>query len=169
MSIAYRKLTVGDFDQWNRVRTLALDFEPAAFGRSNADEEPIRKELFNRNTDQNDRFILGAFAGEELVGIAGLFRHEPLKVQHKSMIWSVFVIREYQGKGIGRGLMEKSIELAKQIDGIDLILIGVSAYNTKAHQLYQRLGFVDYGTEPRSLKINGEYFDEILMWMDLTN
>ena len=150
------------------MRTLALDFDVAAFGRSNEDEGPTRQRLFDNNVDRDDRFILGAFDGHELVGISGMFRHDAVKAYHKGNIWSVFVVEEYQGKGLGRGLMEETIEQTRQIEGVDLILIGVSAYNTKAHELYKRLGFIDYGTEPRSLKIDGEYYAEHLMWMDLT-
>ncbi|MFT4524243.1 MAG: RimJ/RimL family protein N-acetyltransferase [Granulosicoccus sp.] len=169
MSIVYRKLTSTDFDLWNRIRSTALDAEPTSFARSNEDEEPTRKDVFNGNTDQEDCFILGAFSGDVLVGIAGLFRHKPIKVQHKSMIWSVFVLKEHRGKGIGRELMEQTIEFAKQIEGIELISIGVSAQNSTARGLYNRLGFVEYAIEPRSVKVNGEYCDEALMWMDLTS
>lgn len=168
MSIDYRKLTATDFDQWNRLRSTALEVEPTSFARSNEDEEPTRRDLFKGNTDQDDRFILGAFSGDELVGIAGLFRHKPIKVKHKSMIWSVFVLKDHRGKGIGRGLMERTIGFAKQIKGIDLISIGVSAQNNTARELYNRLGFLEYGIEPCSVKVNGAYFDEALMWMDLT-
>jgi RimJ/RimL family protein N-acetyltransferase len=39
--------------------------------------------------------------------------------------------------------------------------------NEQARRLYASLGFVEYGMERKSLKHNGQYFDEILMAKDL--
>ncbi len=97
-----RRLTESDFLEWNKVRAEALDFEPMAFGRSNADEEAHREQLFENNVDRDDRFIIGLFDGEKLIAIGGFFRHEPIKAFHKGTVWSVFVKPEFQGKGIGR-------------------------------------------------------------------
>lgn len=160
-----RILGQSDFEQWNKVRTEALDFEPMAFGRSNEDEQPRRKPFFENNIDRDDRFILGLFDGEELIAIGGFYRHEPIKAFHKGTVWSVFVREQHQGKGLGRRLMEEVIAEAKKMKGLESILIGVSSNNPKAISLYRNLGFIEYGREPNCLKHNGNYVDEILMRM----
>ncbi len=163
--ILFRILEEDDFDQWNAVRTEALDLAPFAFGRSNEDELPTRDKLWENNIDRDDRFIVGAFDKEELVAIAGFYRHEPIKTFHKGTVWSVFVKPDFQGKGLGQKLMEETLRLAWEMDGLETILIGVSSNNPTAINLYKNLGFKDYGREPNCLKHNGEYTDEILMYM----
>ncbi len=163
--VHFRILGDEDFEQWNQVRTEALDAAPFAFGRSNKDELPTRAKLFANNTDRDDRFILGAFEEDELVGIAGFYRHEPIKTFHKGTVWSVFVKPKFQGQGLGRKLMESTLEEAWKMSGLESILIGVSSNNPPAINLYRNLGFQDYGREPNCLKHEGEYVDEILMVM----
>ena len=163
--VSSRKLTLSDFGAWNKVRAEALDFEPMAFGRSNADEEAHREQLFKNNIGRDDRFIIGLFDGDTLIAIGGFFRHEPVKAFHKGIIWSVFVKPEYQGKGIGRKLMEVVLSEATVMDGLESILIGVSSNNPPAINLYKNLGFVEYGREQNCLKHDGKYVDQILMRM----
>lgn len=164
--ISFRKLTQQDFDQWNTVRTEGLDVAPFAFGRSNEDEMPIRERFFKNNINRDDRFILGMFADERLIGISGFFRHEPIKAFHKGTVWSLFVKPSHQGMGLGRKLMEETLKEAWKMDGLETVLIGVSSNNPSAIHLYRSLDFIEYGKEPKCLKHEGEYVDEILMYME---
>lgn len=161
----FRILGAQDFEQWNAIRTEALDNSPFAFGRSNEDEFAERDHRFKVNINRKDRFILGVFEDDNLIGIAGFYRHEPIKIFHKGTVWSVFVKPEYQGKGFGRKLMEETLREAWEMNDLEAILIGVSSNNPTAINLYRNLGFEDYGREPNCLKHNGEYVDEILMVM----
>lgn len=165
--ILARILTEKDFEQWNKVRAEALDFEPMAFGRSNADEQAHRERLFENNVNRDDRFIIGLFDEDTLVAIGGFYRHEPLKTFHKGTIWSVFVKPEHQGKGLGKKLMESILSEAKKMDDLESILIGVSSNNPRATSLYRSLGFIEYGREPNCLKHAGKYVDEILMHLEV--
>ena len=164
--ITFRNLAQTDFDQWNTIRTIALDIAPVAFGSSNKDEIPVRKEMFKRNMEKPDHFILGTFNDDELIGIGGFYRNEQVKVKHKGTIWSVFVHPDFQGNGIGRKLMSGILRGAFEIEGLERILIGASANNPAAIELYKSLGFQQYGTEPKCLKHEGKYYDEVLMVLD---
>lgn len=163
--VSFRILGDQDFEQWNAIRTEALDNAPFAFGRSNEDELAERDHRFKTNINRDDRFILGAFENDNLIGIAGFYRHEPIKTFHKGTVWSVFVKTASQGKGFGRKLMEETLREAWEMKGLETILIGVSSNNPTAINLYRNLGFEDYGREPNCLKHNGEDVDEILMVM----
>jgi RimJ/RimL family protein N-acetyltransferase len=158
-----RKLTWDDFENWNALRTMALDEDPVSFGSSNEDETPKREALYKRNLEEPDHFIVGLFDDEEIIGIAGFYRHNYLKVNHKGTVWSVFVPPEHQGKGLGRKLMEGLLKNAFVINGLEQILIGATANNAAALGLYKNLGFKEYGREPRCLKFEGEFYDEVLM------
>lgn len=162
----FRVLVDSDFMAWNTIRTEALDASPFAFGRSNEDEMPERENRFKSNINRKDRFILGAFDRNELVGIAGFYRHSPIKTFHKGTVWSVFVKPNWQGRGLGREIMKRTLKQAWEMDGLETILIGVSSNNPPAINLYRSLGFTDYGKEPNCLKHEGDYVDEILMLMN---
>lgn len=163
--VEFRILGENDFEEWNKVRSLGLDVAPFAFGRSNEDELPTRERLFKNNINRTDRFILGLFSDEQLIGISGFFRHEPIKAFHKGTVWSVFVNPDFQGKGHGRKLMDETLKDAWKMESLETILIGVSSDNPTAINLYRSLGFIDYGREPNCLKHEGKYVDEILMVM----
>ena len=46
---------------------------------------------------------------------------------------------------------------------VEQLHLDVGTYNTPAIKCYERYGFAIYGTEPRTLKVDGEYIDEYLM------
>ena len=112
-------------------------------------------------------WVLGAFAEEELVGMAGLHRSTRLKMRHKAEIWGMFVAPEQQGLGLGRTLLEAVIELARSTPGIEQLLLTVAAYNEPAKKLYESLGFEAWGLEPRAVKYAGQYYDDVQMCLML--
>ena len=50
---------------------------------------------------------------------------------------------------------------------VELVLIVVAKGNESAFRLYRSAGFVEYGAEPHARKIDGRYYDDILMATDL--
>ena len=61
--------------------------------------------------------------------------------------------------------MEAVIELAR--GRVELVQLTVVRDNERARGLYASLGFQEYGVEWHSLKLDGRYYDEILMAMNL--
>jgi ribosomal protein S18 acetylase RimI-like enzyme len=165
-----RALTEADVEAFWEVRLRALRESPEAFGMSyeNARDTPladVAKRL--RNDDRSpDGFVLGAFEGA-LVGIAGLRRDQGEKVQHKAMVWGVFVVPEARDRGTGRLLMSELVDRAIQLPGLEQLYLSVVTTNPAARGLYLSLGFEVYGVEPRALKVNGRYLDEELMVLKL--
>jgi len=83
------------------------------------------------------------------------------KMRHRGDIWGVYVAPDARGTGVGRRVMEHILEHART--RVLQVHLAVTATNAAAVALYDRLGFVRYGTEPRALKVNGRYLDEHLM------
>jgi ribosomal protein S18 acetylase RimI-like enzyme len=50
---------------------------------------------------------------------------------------------------------------------VEQVHLGVAATNEPAVRLYQSMGFVEYGREPRAIKLPDRYVDEFLMWLRL--
>lgn len=57
--------------------------------------------------------------------------------------------------------MEAALSEARK--RVEHVLLGVSHENESARRLYQNFGFVQYGVEPRAIKIEDAYIDEVLM------
>jgi GNAT superfamily N-acetyltransferase len=64
------------------------------------------------------------------------------------LIEDVYVDEAYRGKGIGSELVKKVIETAQELNCYKLIATSRLS-RTKVHELYQKLGFEQYGIEFR--------------------
>jgi ribosomal protein S18 acetylase RimI-like enzyme len=158
-----RRLTEEDLDALWAIRLQALQDSPEAFGSTY--EETIARgiESFRRRVGPGDHvFYLGAF-DDELIGIVGFFREDGIKNRHKGNIVSMFVVPERQGQGVGKALMQEVIARAKQIAGLEQLILAVVTTNQPARLLYRSLGFQVYGTQLRTLKAGESYWDEDLM------
>jgi RimJ/RimL family protein N-acetyltransferase len=99
------------------------------------------------------------------LGIARFSGHEGEKEAHKGLLWGMYVRPDARKAGIGRRLAEAVIGFARQ--RVEVIQLAVVSDSARARQLYARLGFLEYGVERNSLKRSGQYYDVILMAMDL--
>jgi len=159
-----RELTGDDADDFRRLRLRALREHPDAFGSSYEAEStaPVEAaaERLRLNAESQDSFTLGAFRGSQLVGMVGFYQETREKTRHRGSIWGMYVPSEEQGKGIGRALLARALELARELPGLEQVELKVVARNGRARGLYASFGFATYGTEPRALLVDGEYLDE---------
>lgn len=120
--------------------------------------------------DRYDSFTLGAYAQNALAGIVSFARdgEDREKLRHKGMISTMYVSKEFRGRGIAKVLLEELIKRVKAIADIEQINLIVISDNSRAKQLYESFGFKKYGTELNSIKWEGQYFSEDLMVLRLT-
>jgi len=57
--------------------------------------------------------------------------------------------------------MGAAIETARSWPGVDYVGLSVSVRSQAALRLYQRLGFVVWGTEPDVARVGGTDYDEV--------
>lgn len=78
------------------------------------------------------------------------------KCRHRAE-FGISVQREFWGRGIGALLLSAALELARQA-GYEQVELDVVADNRRAIALYQRLGFVRFGTNPHGFRRrDGQY------------
>lgn len=159
----YRKLKVDDYESYSILREKALRDSPESFASTNEEEVNTRKERFSAIANHHTNFILGAFDGNVLVGMAGFMKDEKTKLKHKGMIWGMFVSTDIQGRGIGKSLLQEAINIAFKDSELLQIKLAVVSTNQKAISLYEKLGFTTYGVEKKSLQAKGKFYDDFLM------
>jgi ribosomal protein S18 acetylase RimI-like enzyme len=162
-----RPLTEADAGQYWPLRLRALREEVEAFGSSYEEQcdrgEDVVVARLREQTSGNS-FVLGAFLGDELVGIVAFGRETALKMGHKAEVYQVYVAPEARGLGLGRQLMEALLARGRETPGVEQVLLAVSTTQEAARALYASIGFESYGVERRALKLpDGKTLDEELM------
>ena len=120
-----------------------------------------------RKTDSEREIELVAEVGGEIVGTAGVdLIRAAEKTKHRAG-FGISIDRDYWGLGIGRKLTEACIECARTAGYVQLELETV-ADNRRAIALYQSVGFVEYGRNPKGFRPRGGGWQEIvLMYLEL--
>jgi RimJ/RimL family protein N-acetyltransferase len=158
-----RQLSPADAALYRGIRLEGLNRNPEAFGSTF--EAEFAKPLAWFSDRLGSCQVFGAFRGSEIVGTAGFVVRQGEKEAHKGLLWGMYVRPEARGAGVARRLVEAVIDFARR--RVELIQLSVVVGNEQARRLYDRLGFVEYGLERKSLKQGGRYYDEFLMVMDL--
>ena len=106
-----------------------------------------------------------AYADGVPVGMSTLYLQPYQKFAHQCL-FAIIVDEKHRNQGIGRALLERMIEAAKNQFNIEILHLEVYEGNP-AIRLYERMGFREFGRQPKFIKINGEYLDKIMMQKDL--
>ena len=94
-------------------------------------------------------------------GIATLYLQPYKKLAHQCLL-AIIVSESYRGKGVGTRLLTELMTLAKERFQIELLHLEVYEGNPAMH-LYERLGFREYGVQPRFTKDDNRYLAKIVM------
>lgn len=129
--------------------------------------EEGRKKSFEEHkgaySDPNFTCIL-ARDGDKLVGFL-----MGKKFSDANRLLAIYVLPDYQGRGIGARLFEKGLEW---FDPAKDILVNVVSYNKKAQEFYKRMGFEFTGrdaTDVHEALPTGKVLPEIEMVRKSTN
>jgi ribosomal protein S18 acetylase RimI-like enzyme len=162
--ITLRQLNKDDAFNFRHIRLLGLRESPTAFGASFAQEENMSVGDFAQRLDGGpDRWVIGAFDEDQLVGVVGFYREGSDKTRHKGGIWGMFVSPQSRRKGVGRALFEDALRRIDETPGLRSVRLSVVTSNKSALRLYEKLGFIRFGEEHEALYVDGAFHSEYHM------
>ena len=159
-----RRLGPADAWDYRAIRLAALQADAAAFGSTYAAE--VGRSLSDFAQRLETSTVYAAYADGRIVGMAGFKSYEGARDRHKAFVWGTYVRPEERRRGAARALMEAVIDAAR--GAVEQLTLAVVSDNAAAVALYRKLGFEVYGNEPRALKSEDGYADEVLMVRFLT-
>lgn len=111
------------------------------------------------------RALLTAECDGQPCGIAGLVLPGYLKIMHQAE-FSIIVTKSHRNLGVGSSLLRALLAAGKTWHGLSVVLLEVYEGNP-ARSLYKRMGFVDFGFQPRYVNVEGKFLGRHLMWKPL--
>ena len=108
-----------------------------------------------------DFILIAEDKGGEIAGYIWASRGRMNRVRHTAYI-VVGIRRAHRHQGIGTEFFKRTDEWARENDLVRLELT-VECENTAAIGLYEKNGFTVEGKRSKSMKVNGEFVDELYM------
>ncbi|MQS16922.1 GNAT family N-acetyltransferase [Streptomyces kaniharaensis] len=165
--VVIRRLRVADAERYREFRLTALRETPSAFTSSHEEEREKPVAATVRRLAEAERgpgALLGAFDVDgELVGTAGLRVPGRRQERHKATLFGMAVARAAGGRGVGRALVERSLERAAGDRELRQVLLTVSEGNDPAIRLYTSCGFEVWGREPQAVLVDGRAVTKLHM------
>jgi ribosomal protein S18 acetylase RimI-like enzyme len=164
MNFEIRKLGPNDATQYRELRKVALLDVPVLFIESLGEFGQHSLTNLRKQLESDDNFIIGAFDHQnQLVGMIGFRRESSPRLDHIGSIWGLYVASGARGKKLGYGLIARLLTGIRQIQGVEQVKLQLEASNQRARELYESFGFEAWGVEPRAVRIDGIYYDDLHM------
>lgn len=171
MKITYRKLGPVDARPYRDIRLESLKLHPESFGSTFEEQRKLPKLMFEKALDGpvDDRFVIGAFDRQALIGICGFipfvsdYHHEFSKA---GTLIQMYVRPAYRGRKIGLGLVKALLQEAFKIAGIEQIVLGVKEGNISAIRVYEQAGFLTHQAEGGESEVNNADFRTMIIRRD---
>jgi len=156
------RLRPDDAADLREIRLEALRLHPTAFS---ADPDVEGAFTLARWRERLERGVMfGCRIGGGLAGInAFSLDTHSRKTAHVAHLGAMYVREAARGTGLADALMVHWLAHAAAAGAVQACL-DVEASNRRAIALYERHGFAIKGHKPRSMKVDGVFYDEYEMW-----
>ncbi|WP_109483062.1 GNAT family protein [Paraburkholderia sp. C35] len=159
-ALTLRPLNETDAVAFKRLRLIAIDDSPSAIWPTLNEERMRTLDAIAAQIRQTpEQIVFGVFDLHMLIGITGLRREPHAQLRHRGTLWGVFVHPQYRNVGVARALLDAALAYAPGMH-LRQVHLRVNTENPRARRLYATSGFTSCGVEPRSMCVNGRYFDE---------
>ena len=168
--VTLRLLHHADLPAYKALRDTGLRHDPEAFTSDFDSAAALPPATYATRLGQppDDHFILGAFdADGALLGAVVCEREARLKKRHEAALVGMVIAPGARGRGVGKALLAEFEQQARQLPGLEHVVLSVTASNAHAVALYEGAGFVRYGLQPRAIQLDGRHFDKALMMKKL--
>lgn len=136
------KIVPAQPDEFNVIQYIVQKTWPVAYGKILSTEQLTYMidllyslEKLNQDVANGQHYYLIEDEKQEPVGFMGI-QHQ---MDGKSRLHKIYVLPQYQGKGVGKLLIEKAESLSKEAHS-SALLLNVNRFN-KARYFYEKLGF----------------------------
>jgi phosphinothricin acetyltransferase len=106
--------------------------------------------------------VMVAAADGVIVGWGSLNRFNPREAYDHVADVSIYVERGWRGKGVGTQLLDRLIEVAREV-GFHKMVLAALASNTAGLALYTRTGFSRVGVYREHGQLDGRWVDVLIM------
>lgn len=126
-------------------------------------EAPLLKDVikFQYGLIKQKAPVFYAVLKDRVIGWCDIAPSKNPRLSHRGSL-GMGILREFRGNGIGSKLMAAALKKAKTF-GFEKVELQVYTRNKNAIKLYQKFGFKKEGVIQHYRKLNGQYFDAILM------
>jgi len=168
MSLLIRKARKEDAAELiDYVNTVSGESDNLLFGINEFEMTVEQEEKFIENLDNShtSALLVGIVDGR-IICVGNVTSPKRERIAHKGGL-GMSVLKAFWGLGVGAHLMGALIDFAKNTGKIEIIHLKVKADNARAIALYTKMGFKEIGILPMDMKIGGQYYDTIIMYLCL--
>lgn len=106
--------------------------------------------------------VLVVEAAGEVVGWGSLNSFNPRRAYDHVADFSLYVERDWRGRGVGRRLLEALVARARAL-GYHKLVLSAFPFNPAGMQVYRRAGFREVGIYREQGQLDGKWVDTIVM------
>jgi len=158
MDVEMRQLSGLDAESFSALRRRVTADNPVPMGLTL--EEELKRPLQGFREQLSapaPNAAFGIFIDERLRACAALaWTSKFPSSTHKALLWGCFVDPLFRGRGLGRHVVSKALNHARQ-NSVRRVNLTVFLPNQAAVTLYESLGFEPYGLEPEAVCLDGKY------------
>ncbi len=135
----------------------------------NPEDEHVYLTRMFSGMDEEDTILIIAVVKDQVVGSVSIERKTDGRRRSRHVsVFGISIRAEYRGIGLGEAMARTAIdEAGKRLPELKMITLSVYSLNERAHNLYVKLGFKEYGRLPGGVWYRDQYIDEILMYREL--
>jgi ribosomal protein S18 acetylase RimI-like enzyme len=114
-----------------------------------------------------DGVLCTAWRDGRLVAMGAWLRDQAPYFRHLAELVKIMVDPRARGGQLGQ-LVTRALIANAAVAGIETLILGVRGNNHLAIQLYEELGFVEWGRLPDVIEVGDERFDDVRMYLRLS-
>ena len=160
-ALEIRRLESSDLAAYKALRDATLADDPTAFTSDAETESRKTPDAYlprlGLGAPLGGVFTIGALHDGALLGAVSCERDMRIKARHIGHVVGMMVRADRRGQGIGRLLIDACVAEARRGVGVEMLTLTVTASNAGAVRVYERAGFVRYGSLPRAIKVGDQY------------